>query len=319
MNIVILDGYTLNPGDLSWDDFRALGELAVHDRTPENKIVERIGNADVVIVNKAPISRTTLDRCPNIKYIGVLATGYDIVDIAACSEKGIVVSNIPTYGTNAVAQLAIALLLELCHHVGAHSDSVFAGEWSRCPDWSYWKYPLIELADKTMGIIGFGRIGQATGKIAQAMGMKVLAFDEYKIPELESESSRYVDLDELFAQSDVISLHCPLLPSTKGIINAGNIAKMKDGVMIINAARGPLIVEEDLFQALETGKVAGAAVDVVSKEPIQVSNPLLKARNCIITPHIAWAPKESRIRLMKIAMENLVAFIEGKAQNVVNK
>ncbi len=319
MNIVILDGYTLNPGDLSWDDFRALGELAVYDRTPENKIVERIGNADVVIVNKAPISKTTLDRCPNIKYIGILATGHDIVDIAVCTEKGIVVSNIPTYGTNAVAQFAIALLLELCHHVGAHSDSVFAGEWSRSPDWCYWKYPLIELADKTMGIIGFGRIGQATGKIAQALGMKVIAYDEYKIPNLESESCRYVNLDDLFAQSDVISLHCPLLPSTKGIINASNIAKMKDGVIIINAARGPLIVEEDLYRALETGKVAGAAVDVVSKEPIQASNPLLKARNCIITPHIAWAPIESRKRLMKIAIDNLVAFIAGNPQNVVNK
>lgn len=319
MKIVVLDGYTLNPGDISWSGLEALGELTVYDRTKADEIVERIGDADVVYTNKTPISRETLDACPNVKFIGVLATGYNIVDIEAAKEKNIPVSNIPTYGTAAVSQFAIALLLELCHHIGEHSDAVKAGEWSNNADWCFWKYPLVELADKTMGIIGFGRIGQDTAKIAQALGMKVLAYDAYQKPELESATCKYTDLDTLFAQSDVISLHCPLFPSTQGIINKENIAKMKDGVMIINDSRGPLIVEEDLRDALNSGKVAGAAVDVVSTEPIQMDNPLLQAKNCIITPHIAWAPKESRQRLMDIAVDNLKCFKNGKPQNVVNK
>lgn len=317
MKIVILDGYTENPGDLSWAGFEAIGSLSVYERTPLEKIAQRIGDAEAVITNKVPISRATLEACPSVKYIGVLATGYNVVDVAACSEKGIVVTNIPTYGTNAVAQMAIALLLELCHHVGAHSESVFSGEWTNSADWSYWKYPLVELAGKTMGIIGFGRIGQATGRIAQALGMKILAHDEHKTPGLESETCRYVDLDTLFAHSDVISLHCPLFPSTQGIINRHNIATMKDGVFIINTSRGPLIVEEDLRDALLSGKVGAAAVDVVSSEPIKADNPLLQARNCLITPHIAWAPKESRQRLMEIALENLKAFAAGSPVNVV--
>ena len=319
MKIVVLDGYTLNPGDISWEGLEALGEVTVYDRTKPEEVVERIGDAEVVYTNKTPITRDTLDQCGNIRFIGVLATGYNIIDIEAAKEKGIPVSNIPTYGTAAVSQFAIALLLELCHHMGEHSDAVKNGEWTSNPDWCFWKYPLVELAGKTMGIVGFGRIGQDTGKIAQALGMKVLAFDAYKRPELESETCRYADLDTLLAESDVISLHCPLFPDTEGIINKDTIAKMKTGVMIINDSRGPLIVEEDLRDALNSGKVAGAALDVVSTEPIKMDNPLLSAKNVILTPHIAWAPKESRQRLMDIAVENLQCFVDGAPQNVVNK
>ena len=319
MKIVVLDGYTLNPGDISWEGMEALGEVTVYDRTKPEEVVERIGDAEVVYTNKTPITRETLDQCENIRFIGVLATGYNIIDIEAAKEKGIPVSNIPTYGTAAVSQFAIALLLELCHHIGEHSDAVKNGEWTSNPDWCFWKYPLVELAGQTMGIVGFGRIGQDTGKIAQALGMKVLAFDAYKRPELESETCRYADLDTLLAESDVISLHCPLFPDTEGIINKDTIAKMKTGVMIINDSRGPLIVEEDLRDALNSGKVAGAALDVVSTEPIKMDNPLLSAKNVILTPHIAWAPKESRQRLMDIAVENLQCFVDGAPQNVVNK
>lgn len=319
MKIVILDGYTENPGDLSWEGFEKLGELTVYDRTPSDKIVERIGDADVVYTNKTPISKESLDACPNVKFIGVLATGYNVVDVNAAKEKGIPVSNIPTYGTDAVSQFAIALLLELCHHVGEHSDCVKRGDWTNNQDWCFWNHPLVELAGKTMGIVGFGRIGQGTARIAQALGMKVLAHDAYKNPDLESETCKYAELDELLANSDVISLHCPLFPETEGIINKDTIAKMKDGVMIINDSRGPLIVEEDLRDALNSGKVAGAAVDVVSTEPIKMDNPLLQAKNMIITPHIAWAPKESRQRLMDIAVDNLKAFAAGSPINVVNK
>lgn len=297
----------------------AFGDVTVYDRTKAEEVVERIGDAEVVYTNKTPITKETLDACPNVKFIGVLATGYNIVDIAAAKEKGIPVSNIPTYGTAAVSQYAIALLLELCHHIGEHSDAVKAGEWTSNPDWCFWKYPLVELDGKTMGIIGFGRIGQDTGKIAQALGMKVLAYDAFKRPELESETCHYVDLDTLLKESDVISLHCPLFPDTEGIINKDTIAKMKDGVMIINDSRGPLIVEKDLREALDSGKVAGAAVDVVSTEPIEMDNPLIGAKNVIITPHIAWAPKESRQRLMNIAVDNLKCYVENKPQNVVNE
>lgn len=319
MKIVVLDGYTLNPGDISWEGMEAFGEVTVYDRTQPEDIVARIGDAEAVYTNKTPLTRETFDACPNIKFVGVLATGYNIVDVDAAKEKGIPVSNIPTYGTAAVSQYAIALLLELCHHIGEHSDCVKKGDWTNNADWCFWNYPLVELAGKTMGIIGFGRIGQDTGKIAQALGMKVLAYDAYHNPALETETCRYAELDELLANSDVISLHCPLFPSTQGIINKDTIAKMKDGVMIINDSRGPLIVEEDLRDALNSGKVAGAAVDVVSTEPIQMDNPLLQAKNMIITPHIAWAPKESRQRLMDIAVANLKAYVDGEPQNVVNK
>ena len=318
MKIVVLDGYTLNPGDISWEGMEAFGDLTVYDRTKAEDVAERIGDAEVVYTNKTPITKETLDACPNVKFIGVLATGYNIVDTAAAKEKGIPVSNIPTYGTAAVSQFAIGLLLELCHHIGEHSDAVKAGEWTSNPDWCFWKYPLVELDGKTMGIIGFGRIGQDTGKIAQALGMKVLAYDSFPKKELESETCHYVDLDTLLKESDVIALHCPLFPDTEGIINKDTIAKMKDGVMIINNSRGPLIVEQDLRDALDSGKVAGAAVDVVSTEPIQMDNPLIGAKNVIITPHISWAPKESRQRLMDIAVDNLKCYVDGKPQNVVN-
>ena len=298
MKIVILDGYTENPGDLSWEGFEKLGDLTVYDRTPADKIAERIEGAEAVIVNKTPLSAETIAGCPTLKYIGVLATGYNVVDVQAAKDRGIPVCNIPTYGTAAVGQFAIALLLEICHHIGEHSQSVHNGDWESCVDWCYWNYPLIELDGKTMGIIGFGRIGQTTARIAQALGMKVLAYDQYENKSLESDTMKYTTLDDLLAKSDVISLHCPLFESTQGIINKDSIAKMKDGVIILNNSRGPLIVEQDLADALNSGKVAAAGLDVVSTEPIHGDNPLLKAKNCIITPHISWAPKESRQRLM---------------------
>lgn len=317
MKIVVLDGYTENPGDLSWDGFANLGELTVYDRTPVEKIAERIGDAQAVLVNKVPITKETLDTCPNIQYIGVLATGYNVVDVQAAKERNIPVCNIPTYGTDAVAQFAIAMLLEICHHVAHHSNAVHDGRWTNNEDWCFWDYPLIELAGKTMGIIGFGRIGQATGRIAKALGMNVLAFDEYP-NEYGKQIAKYVSLPDLFSKSDVISLHCPLFPSTQGIINKSNIAKMKDGVILLNNSRGPLIVEQDLADALNSGKIYAAGLDVVSTEPIKADNPLLTAKNCIITPHISWAPKESRQRLMDIAVDNFMHFLSGDPVNVVH-
>jgi len=318
MKIVILDGYTENPGDLSWEGFEQLGELTVYDRTSltdAGEAIARIGEAEVVLTNKTPLTHDILSACPSVRYIGLLATGYNVVDIVAAKEKEITVCNIPTYGTSAVAQMVFALLLEICHHVGEHSQAVLNGDWTNCADFCFWNYPLIELMDKCIGIIGFGRIGQNTAQIAQAFGMKVLAYDEHVIEEAKG-LGEYVSLDELLSQSDVISLHCPLFPSTAGIINKDNIAKMKDGAIIINTSRGPLIVEQDLADALNAGKVYAAAVDVVSTEPIKADNPLLKAKNCIITPHIAWAPKESRKRLMDIAVDNLKAFLDGKPVNI---
>ena len=317
MKIVVLDGYTENPGDLSWGGFEAIGETVVYDRTPEDQIVERIGDAEIVILNKTPITRATLEACPGIKYIGVLATGYNVVDTAAARERGIPVCNIPSYGTASVGQFAIALLLEICHHIGAHSDSVHNGDWERSADWCYWNHPLIELDGKTMGIIGFGRIGQATGRIAKALGMKVIAYDAHP-NDAGRALAGYVELDTLLATSDVIALHCPLFPETQGIIDRAAIAKMKDGVIILNNSRGPLTVEQDLADALDSGKVAAAGLDVVSTEPIRGDNPLLKAKNCIITPHISWAAREPRQRIMDMAVENLKAFLGGGAVNVVN-
>ena len=321
MKITVLDGGVENPGDLSWEELGRLGELTVYERTAaadETEIAERIADASVAITNKTPISRRVLELCPSVKFISVLATGYNVVDCEAAKEKGIPVSNVPAYGTDAVGQFAIALLLEICHHIGAHSEAVHQGRWEKSTDWCFWDYPLIELDGKTMGIIGYGRIGQATGRIAQALGMKILAYDSYHNPVLENENCRYAELDEVLANSDVIALHCPLFPETEGIVNKENITKMKDGVIILNNSRGPLIVEQDLADALNSGKVAAAGLDVVSTEPIKGDNPLLKAKNCIITPHISWAPKESRQRLMDIAVNNLKAYLEGKPVNVVN-
>lgn len=322
MKIVVLDGYTLNPGDLDWKGLEAIGDCTVYDRTSLTDVqeaIDRIGDAEIVFTNKTPMPKSLFDACPNIKFVGVLATGYNVVDVNAAKDKGVIVTNIPTYGTAAVGQFTIALLLEICHHIGHHNNAVHEGKWENNADWCFWDYPLIELDGKTIGIIGYGRIGQATGKIAQALGMKVLAYDEYKNPNLVTETCKYAELDELLKESDVIALHCPLFPSTQGIINKENIAKMKDGVIILNDSRGPLIVEEDLAEALNSGKVAAAGLDVVSSEPIKGNNPLLKAKNCIITPHIAWAPKESRKRLMDIAVNNLQAFVAGEPVNVVNK
>jgi len=312
MKIVILDGYTANPGDLSWEGFEQLGELKVYDRTPVDKIVERIGDAEAVYTNKAPITAQTIDACPNLKYIGVLATGYNIVDVQAAKDRGIPVTNVPGYSTEAVAQLAIALLLEICHHVGEHSAAVRRGDWTNCKDFAFWNYRLIELKGKTMGIMGYGQTGQATGRIARALGMKVIAYNAHSRPE------GWVPLDVLFAQSDVISLHCPLTPETRRLIRKENIDKMKDGVIIINTSRGPVADEQDLADALNTGKVYAAGVDVVSEEPIRADNPLLKAKNCFITPHFAWAPLEARVRLIEIAVRNLKAFLDGQVENRVN-
>ena len=321
MKIVILDAYTENPGDLSWEPLAALGELTVYDRTSYQEdplIAERIGDAEIAVINKTPISRKTIDSCPNLKLIAVLATGYNVVDIAYAKEKGIPVVNVPTYGTASVSQYSIALLLEICHHIGHHSESVHAGNWAANPDWCYWDYPLIELEGKTMGIIGFGRIGQQEGKIAKALGMKILAYDVYP-NESGRQIGEYVDLDTLLSKSDVVTLHCNLTPENTGLINRETIAKMKDGAILINNARGQLIVEEDVTEALNSGKLAAAGLDVVYTEPIRKDNPLLKAKNCLITPHISWAPIESRQRILDTTVENVKAFLAGRPVNVVNK
>ena len=320
MNIVVLDGYTENPGDLRWDGLAALGALTVYDRTDpqdEGLIISRMAGAELVFTNKVPITRAVIDACPQLRFIGVLATGYNIVDCAYAREKGIPVSNVPAYGTAAVSQFSIALLLELCHHIGHHDRAVHAGRWQAAPDWCFWDYPLIELAGKTIGIIGFGRIGQAEGRVAKALGMRVLAHDIHPT-DAGREIAEYVELDTLYAQADVISLHCNLTPENTGLICRESIEKMKDGVLIVNNARGPLVDEADLAAALNSGKVAGAALDVVSTEPIRADNPLLHAKNCILTPHISWAPKESRQRIMDCTVENAKAFLAGSAVNVVN-
>lgn len=322
MKIVVLDGYTLNPGDLSWEGLERFGELTVYDRTSYNLegkdlIIARCKGAEVIFTNKTPINKEILDNLPNLKYIGVLATGYNIVDVVVAKEKGIVVTNIPSYGTSSVAQMTFALLLEMTNNAGAHSISVSNGDWQNNKDWSYWKHPLVELAGKTLGIIGYGRIGQSVGKIAQAFDMKVIAMANNHIESLVNENMRYAELDDLLSKADIISLHCPLNDSTVGIINKHNINKMKHGVMLINTSRGQLVVEADLAKALNDGKVGGAALDVLSSEPPNSNNPLLKAKNCIITPHISWAPIESRRRLMGIAIQNLEAFIEGEELNSI--
>lgn len=317
MKIVVLDGYVGNPGDLSWAPLEKLGHLTVYDRTPEHKVIERIGSAEAVFTNKVAITREILTEVPALRFVGVLATGYDIVDVVAASERGVVVTNVPAYSTTSVAQLTIALLLEICHHVGAHSEAVRSGVWSASSDFSFWHYPLIEMAGKTMGIVGFGSIGKATAAIARALGMHVITVDPSPEPELESESLHFVELEELLAEADVISLHCPLTEATRGLIRDSTIARMKTGVVIINTARGGLVVEDDLARALDSGKIAAAGLDVLDVEPPPHNNPLLTAKNCIITPHFAWAPREARYRLLEVATENLARFLEGKPINVV--
>ena len=321
MKIVVLDGYTENPGDISWKALEDLGEVKIYDRTSYVDapiIAERIGDAEVVVINKTPISKATIDKCPNIKTIAVLATGYNVVDYEYAKSKGITVQNVPVYGTDNVSQYAISLLMEVCSHIGHHSDSVHKGEWQNNADWCYWHYPMIEVSGKTAGIIGLGRIGYNTARILNAMNVKVLAFDTFQ-SEPGKQVAEYVELDELLKRSDFIFLHCPLFPATENIINKNNIAKMKDGVILINNSRGQLVVEQDLYEALESGKVAAAALDVVSTEPIKADNPLLKAKNCIITPHISWATKEARERIMNTTAENIKSVIDGSPINVVNK
>lgn len=318
MKIVILDGYTANPGDLSWEPFEQFGECVVYDRTNSEDVVSRIGDAEIVIPNKVVISREIIESCPSIKYIGEFATGYNNVDCTAAKEKGIIVTNIPTYGTAAVAQFAIALLLEICHHIGQHNKAVHFGKWTGCQDFCFWDYPLIELSGKTMGIVGLGRIGQTTAKIAGALGMKVLAYDQFEC-EPGRDVAEYTTLDSVLSLSDIVVLHCPLTPETNQFINSKTIAKMKDGAILINNSRGQLVNEMDLADALNTGKLAAAGLDVVSSEPIRENNPLLTAKNCIITPHISWAAKECRQRMINMSVENLRAFIEGNPINVVNK
>lgn len=321
MKIVILDGYTENPGDLSWEELEKLGELTVYDRTSltdEAEIISRIGDAEVVLTNKTPISKRTFDACPGIKFVAMLATGYNVVDVAYAREKGISVSNVPVYGTRSVSQFAIALLLEVCHHIGHHDRTVHEGKWENCADWCYWDYPLIELADKTYGLLGCGNIGIHTAEVAKALGMHVIAYDARETEAGRALGVEYVTLDELFARSDVLGLQMPLFPFNTGIINKENIAKMKDGVIIINNSRGQMVVEQDLADALNSGKVAAAGLDVVSTEPIRGDNPLLKAKNCIITPHMSWGAKESRQRIMDCTAENVKAYLAGAPVNVVN-
>ena len=319
MKLTVIDGHTMNPGDLSWNQYEQFGQLRVfeHSTDDEEEVIRRIGDAEIVIANKSKVTRRVIDACPNIRYITVQATGYDPIDYVYAREKGIPVSNVPAYGTASVAQFAIALLLELCGHAGHHDQAVHQGKWAACGDWCFWDYPMIELAGKTMGIIGFGRIGQAVGRIAAALGMEVIAYNRSR-SESGARIAEYVELDELLARSDVISLHCPAFPETVNIINKDTIARMKDGVMLINNSRGALVVEQDLADALNSGKVAAAAVDVVRGEPFSEYNPLLHAKHCLITPHISWAPKESRQRIMDCTEANIRSFLAGKPQNVVN-
>jgi glycerate dehydrogenase len=317
MKIVVLDGYCMNPGDLSWDALREFGELVVYDRTLAADAVARAHGADAVLMNKTPLPADTLTRLPHLKYIGVLATGYNVVDIKAARGQGITVTNVPTYGTASVGQFVFALLLELCHNVRLHADAVRAGEWSRNADWSFWKSPLVELEGRTMGVVGFGRIGRSVGRIADAMGMRVIANDTYQGEPPAYPGFRWAALDELLSESDVVSLHSPLLPETQGMIHAGALALMKPSAFLINTSRGPLVVDQDLADALNAGRLAGAGLDVLSVEPPAETNPLLSARNCLVTPHIAWATREACARLMDAVAGNISAWISGNPRNVI--
>jgi glycerate dehydrogenase len=319
MKIVILDGYTLNPGDLSWNSLSSLGDLTIYDRTPESLVVERCLGAEAVLTNKTPISAEALKSLPDLKFIGILATGYNIVDVESAKQRGIVVSNVPGYSTPSVVQLTFALLLELCLHVQRHSDAVVAGRWASSKDFCFWDYPLVELAGKTIGIIGFGSIGSQVGDVAAAFGMNVIGTSRRRTDQSHRKNFRWVQISELFEQADIVSIHCPLSAETQGLINRKTLQSMKRTAFLLNTSRGPIIVEEDLAEALNSGVIAGAAIDVLSKEPPLQSNPLFTAKNCIVTPHIAWATKESRARLMDTTLGNLIAYKEGHPLNVVNK
>ena len=318
MKIVVLDGYALNPGDLSWEGLREMGDVVVHDRTSPDQIIERSKGAEVLFTNKTPVREAVIRQLPDLKLIGVLATGYNIIDVKAAREKGVIVSNIPDYGSFSVAQLAFALLLELCHHVQRHSDSVREGKWASSKDWCFWDYPLVELAGKTIGIIGFGSIGQKVGDMATAFGMNLLGNSRTESDQSHRKNFRWADVEDLLKESDVVSIHCPLTPDTEGLINAQRLRTMKKNAFLINTSRGPIIVDQDLADALNGGVIAGAGIDVLSSEPPPKDNPLFRAKNCIITPHIAWATREARARLMDMAVKNLKAFVKGSPTNVVN-
>jgi len=314
MKIVVLDGFALNPGDLSWDDLKAMGEVKIYDRTAPSETIERASGAQILLTNKTLLMAEELDQLPDLKYIGVLATGYNVVDTDAARQKGIIVTNVPSYGTMSVAQHVFALILEFFNGVGSLSDGVRKGKWSRSIDFCYWDKPLTEIETMTLGIIGFGRIGRAVALIAEAFGMKVIVHDPGKVNGYESCS-----LDELLIKSDIVTLHCPLTPETRGIINSERLTLMKSSALLVNTARGPLIIEQDLADALNEAKLAGAALDVLSDEPPSEDNPLLSAKNCIITPHVAWASFAARKRLLGIAVDNIRFFLEGKPVNVLNK
>jgi len=318
VRIVILDGHAINPGDLSWDALRDLGSLEVFDHTAEELIVPRTREAEAVLTTRTPLSAQTLTQLKRLRYIGAMFTGFEEIDLKAAHELNIVVTNVPTYGTASVAQLVFALLLDHCHHVALHNAATHAGEWSRSADFGFWKTPLIELQGKTMGIVGLGRIGRQVGEIAVALGMRVIADNATRTNAPQWPGFRWCNLDELLRAADVVSLHCPLLPQTRGMINAASLSKMKPGAFLINTSRGPLVVEQDLADALNAGRLAGAAVDVLSVEPPSPDNPLLHAKNCIVTPHMAWATKEARIRLIESVVTNLRAFVESHSVNVVD-
>lgn len=319
MKIVVLDGYTLNPGDLNWEPLTLLGDTTVYDRTPSDLIIERSKHADIIFTNKTPLSEKEFSVLPSLKFIGVLATGYNVVDIEAAKKRNITVCNVPAYSTESVAQMTFALILELCHHVQDHSNAVMEGKWSNSQDFCFLNYPLIELSGKTLGIIGFGSIGQKVADIASAFGLNILVYSRHKNDQSTRKNFRWAELNELLTESDIISLHCPLFTETKGIINKSVLKMMKKTSFLINTARGGLVVDEDLAEALNDGIIAGAALDVLSTEPPSKENPLFSAKNCIITPHISWATKEARARLMDIAVDNLKAFINSNPINVVNK
>jgi|UniRef100_UPI004049E970 glycerate dehydrogenase len=319
MKLVVLDGYTLNPGDLNWDGIKQFGNLEVHDRTPEALVLERCQGVEIVFTNKTPLRESVLSQLPDLKYIGVLATGYNVVDVDYAKTKGIAVANVPGYGTASVVQMTFALLLELCQHVQSHSDSVRQGDWAASPDFCYWNYPLIELEGKTIGIIGFGSIGQKVADIASAFGMNILGFSRTRSDQAHRKNFKWVELNDLLQESDVVSVHCPLFPETQGIINKDSLKLMKRSAFFLNTSRGPLMVDQDLADALNEGVIAGAGIDVLSVEPPAANNPLFKAKNCLITPHIAWATKEARSRLMGIAENNLSSFLNQKPINIVNK
>lgn len=313
MKIVVLDGQVLNPGDLSWAALRELGSCEIYERTSVAQIVARTADAEAVLTNKCPLSAETLAQLPNLKYIGVLATGYNVVDVAAAKARGIVVSNVPIYGTKSVAQHVFALVLAHTQHVESHAAAVRDGRWSKNPDWCYWDYSLLELDDRVLGIVGYGRIGQAVAELGQAFGMQVIVHSRSAKPGVEQ-----VDLDDLFVRSDIISLHCPLTPETQGLVNARCIALMKSNALLVNTSRGPLVVESDLAAALNAGRIGGAALDVLSTEPPGQNNPLLTAKNCLVTPHHAWATHAARTRLLNTVVENVRAFVAGVPQNVVS-